>query len=366
MASGANNAEIAEWLFLAERTVKGHISAIFLKLGVRDRAAAIIRAYDAGIVVSAPDGLRPGSAGPDLPTLSSATTCRPGWSAPVSPRPAGPSARVASRSGGTQAVAGDEVAVDVHLQLPGRRRRAQRVLAAPVRRYRPGESRRAVTTDVVAVARAVMRHPPMWVESGRGVVQGTRDRDPPAAPTAAEGRRRRTQVRRGAGRGAGQRRTGRRPAGGHRRTGRDGPGYRCGLRPCAALGRDGGRRRGRDGWCRRRRDRRQPDGLRQPHPVRRRRFQRHRPLGPILANHPQHHGDQHQCHDGGHKHQSTRSRLTVLRTHRRNGRNRRFQCGWFGWTFWQQHAAVRIDAVRAAGLDRLITGWTQHQTPSPS
>ena len=37
-------------LFLSERTVKGHISAIFLKLGVRDRPAAIIRAYDAGLV----------------------------------------------------------------------------------------------------------------------------------------------------------------------------------------------------------------------------------------------------------------------------------------------------------------------------
>jgi DNA-binding NarL/FixJ family response regulator len=50
VASGANNAEIAESLYLSERTVKGHISAIFGKLGVRDRPAAIIRAYDAGIV----------------------------------------------------------------------------------------------------------------------------------------------------------------------------------------------------------------------------------------------------------------------------------------------------------------------------
>jgi DNA-binding NarL/FixJ family response regulator len=50
VASGANNAEIAGTLFLSERTVKGHISAIFLKLGVRDRPAAIIRAYDAGLV----------------------------------------------------------------------------------------------------------------------------------------------------------------------------------------------------------------------------------------------------------------------------------------------------------------------------
>jgi DNA-binding NarL/FixJ family response regulator len=50
VASGANNAEIAESLYVSERTVKGHISAIFGKLGVRDRPAAIIRAYDAGIV----------------------------------------------------------------------------------------------------------------------------------------------------------------------------------------------------------------------------------------------------------------------------------------------------------------------------
>jgi DNA-binding NarL/FixJ family response regulator len=41
---------VAEALYLSERTVKGHISSIFLKLGVRDRPAAIIRAYDAGIV----------------------------------------------------------------------------------------------------------------------------------------------------------------------------------------------------------------------------------------------------------------------------------------------------------------------------
>ena len=50
VASGASNTEIAAALYLSERTVKGHISAIFQKLGVRDRPAAIIRAYDAGIV----------------------------------------------------------------------------------------------------------------------------------------------------------------------------------------------------------------------------------------------------------------------------------------------------------------------------
>lgn len=51
VAHGANNAEIADDLYLSERTVKGHVSAIFVKLGARDRAAAIVRAYDAGIVV---------------------------------------------------------------------------------------------------------------------------------------------------------------------------------------------------------------------------------------------------------------------------------------------------------------------------
>ena len=49
VARGATNPEIAASLYLSERTVKGHISAIFTKLDVRDRAAAIIYAYDAGL-----------------------------------------------------------------------------------------------------------------------------------------------------------------------------------------------------------------------------------------------------------------------------------------------------------------------------
>ena len=50
MARGATNGEIARELFLAETTIKTHVGAIFMKLGVRDRAAAIIYAFDAGIV----------------------------------------------------------------------------------------------------------------------------------------------------------------------------------------------------------------------------------------------------------------------------------------------------------------------------
>lgn len=50
MARGASNREIAEQLFLAETTVKTHVSSLFNKLGARDRAAAIVFAYDAGLV----------------------------------------------------------------------------------------------------------------------------------------------------------------------------------------------------------------------------------------------------------------------------------------------------------------------------
>ncbi len=50
MARGATNGEIAGGLFLAETTVKTHVGAIFTKLGVRDRAAAIVYAFDAGVV----------------------------------------------------------------------------------------------------------------------------------------------------------------------------------------------------------------------------------------------------------------------------------------------------------------------------
>lgn len=51
MARGATNAEIGRRLHLAETTVKTHVGSIFLKLGVRDRAAAIVHAYDHGVVL---------------------------------------------------------------------------------------------------------------------------------------------------------------------------------------------------------------------------------------------------------------------------------------------------------------------------
>ena len=47
---GASNPEIAEELFVGEVTVKSHIGHIFTKLGVRDRAGAIVFAFDTGLV----------------------------------------------------------------------------------------------------------------------------------------------------------------------------------------------------------------------------------------------------------------------------------------------------------------------------
>lgn len=43
VASGASNKEIAEHLFITERTVKAHLSAIFEKLDVRDRLQLSLR-----------------------------------------------------------------------------------------------------------------------------------------------------------------------------------------------------------------------------------------------------------------------------------------------------------------------------------
>ncbi len=54
MARAATNSEIAAALFVSEATVKSHVGAIFAKLGARDRAAAIVFAFDHGIVVADP------------------------------------------------------------------------------------------------------------------------------------------------------------------------------------------------------------------------------------------------------------------------------------------------------------------------
>jgi DNA-binding NarL/FixJ family response regulator len=49
VAAGKNNAEIAGALFLSLKTVQNHVSNIFAKLRVADRAQAVIRAREAGM-----------------------------------------------------------------------------------------------------------------------------------------------------------------------------------------------------------------------------------------------------------------------------------------------------------------------------
>lgn len=49
IAKGASNAEIADELCISGATVKSHIGRIFVKLDLRDRAAAIVYAYDHGL-----------------------------------------------------------------------------------------------------------------------------------------------------------------------------------------------------------------------------------------------------------------------------------------------------------------------------
>lgn len=49
IAQGANNSQIAEKLVISDKTVRNHITSVFSKLQVADRAQAIIKARDAGL-----------------------------------------------------------------------------------------------------------------------------------------------------------------------------------------------------------------------------------------------------------------------------------------------------------------------------
>jgi DNA-binding NarL/FixJ family response regulator len=57
LAKGLSNAELAARFQLSDATVKSHVARILAKLHLRDRAQAVVVAYETGLIT--PGGPRP-------------------------------------------------------------------------------------------------------------------------------------------------------------------------------------------------------------------------------------------------------------------------------------------------------------------